>query len=149
MATFRASPESTRLILLLFAATLAEGVVLYTGTDPWERLGLGVLLIAPIVWASARLGVVERLTRAWGNRRYQRRFLKLRYQVDRMIEEVRRMNWAAFDHRRGLKSDEVAQRELDAIEDRLIDIIRKLRESAGEMSSEEEDAGPIKEIAAR
>ena len=85
MSSFRASPESTRLILLLMGAGAVLGVVLFGGTDPFQRLGLGILLLGPIIWASARLGVVERLTRAWGNKRYQRRFLKLRDQVDRLI----------------------------------------------------------------
>ena len=149
MSSFRASPESTRLILLLIAAGTVLGVVLFGGTDPFQRLGLGILLLGPIIWASARLGVVERLTRAWGNKRYQRRFLKLRAQVDKLIVEVRRMNWAAFDHRRGLKTPEVANQELDAIEERLVQIVRKIRDAAGEMSEAEEDVGAIEEIAQR
>lgn len=149
MSSFRASPESTRLILLLVAAGTVLGVVLFGGTDPFQRLGLGILLLGPIIWASARLGVVERLTRAWGNKRYQRRFLKLRDQVDKLIVEVRRMNWAAFDHRRGLKTPEVAKQELDAIEARLVQIVGKIREAAGEMSEKEEDVSAIEEIAQR
>lgn len=56
------------------------------------------------------------------------------------------MNWTAFDHRRGLKSDEVAKAELDAMETRLIDMVHRIRETAGEMSSEAEDVGPAEEI---
>jgi hypothetical protein len=59
------------------------------------------------------------------------------------------MNWAAFDHRRGLKTAEVANQELDAMEARLIQIVRKIREAAGEMSEEEEDMSAIEEIAQR
>ena len=149
MSGFRASPESTRLILILVAASVVLGIVLYGGSDPFQRLGLGILLLGPVIWASARLGVVERLTRAWGNKRYQRRFLKLREQVDKLISEVRRMNWAAFDYRRGLKSPEVAQQELDQMEAKILQIVKKIREAAGQMSEEEEDVGPIEEIARR
>ena len=89
-------------------------------------------MLGPIVWTSARLGVVERIRRSWAERGYRRRFIPLRTQVDVLMREIRRLNWTALDARRGIREEEAVKAEMDAIEANLVDMVKRLRSVAGE-----------------
>lgn len=117
--------------------------------DPWLRLSLGLLLLALIVWASARLGVVDLVMQSPAERVHKRRFVRLRSQVQQLLDEIRRLNWMAVDAERGFRSREKALREMDRIEERLKDLIAEIRTTAGQISpSDEEVEGEGEEAAA-
>ncbi len=116
--------------LVLFAAILGESVTLYFGTDPSVRLGVGLLLLAVIIWLAGRLGVVEFIMRSLSGRR---RFMRLRRTVRHLLTEVRRLNWIAVDVERGYRNREAAAQEMDAIEKRLLNLVREIRSTAGKL----------------
>ncbi len=127
----------------MFAAILGEAATLYFGTDPPVRLGVGLLLLAVIIWFAGRLGVVEFLLRSLSGRR---RFMRLRRTVQTMIAEVRRLNWIAVDVERGYRSRDAAAQEMDASEQRLLKLVREIRSTAGQLDL---DADTIISSAAR
>ncbi len=129
--------------IILAVALIANILVLLLVGDPAARLALGLLLLAPIVWASARLGVVELLTESQPDRVHKRRFTQLRNQVQQLLDEIRRMNWMAVDAERGFRSRETAIKEMDAIEVRLREIIQHIRTTAGQMTPEGKGASPV------
>jgi len=126
-------------VVILIAALIADAAVLYFGRDAAARLSLGLLLLAPIVWASARLGVVELIMQSPAERVQKRRFVRLRSQVQQLLDEIRRLNWMAVDAERGFRSREKALDEMDAIEDRLKTLIQEIRSTAGHMELEVEE----------
>ncbi len=134
MASRRATLEA----LILVAALIANGAVLYFGTDPAARLSLGLLLLALVVWAASKLGVVDLVTQLPAERVHKRRFTLLRSQVQQLLDEIRRLNWMAVDAERGFRSRETALGEMDQIEGRLKDLIEEIRSTAGQMSPETE-----------
>lgn len=134
---------------ILFIALAAVVAVLLAVEEPMARLALGLLLLAPIVWASARLGVVELVTQSPAERVHKRRFVRLRSQVQQLLDEIRRLNWMAVDAERGFRSREKALAEMDRIEERLKDLIAEIRTTAGQISpSDEEVEGEGEEAAA-
>ncbi|HSG81852.1 MAG TPA: hypothetical protein VLC48_06370, partial [Gemmatimonadota bacterium] len=88
------------LISLLFLAA-ADGVVLFYLRDPALRLSAGILLLAPIVWLSSRLGLSDLISQSPSARVHKRRFTRLRGQVQQLLDEIRRLNWMAVDVERG------------------------------------------------
>lgn len=128
------------LATILGVALIANAAVLYYGPNPATRLGLGLLLLALIMWLSARLGVVSRIAQSLSKGYKRRQYVKLRSTVDRFLDEVRRLNWAAAGAERGFRSEEEAARDLDATENRMHDLIGKIRQSAG-YSTPEPDEG--------
>jgi len=132
--------RATLEFLLLITALVVEGIVLYAVDVPQTRLVVGLLLLAVIVWSSARLGVSELLPDAHARKMNQRRFVRLRSQVGQLLDEIRRLNWMAVDAERGFRSRDTAVREMDQIEGRLKDLIEEIRSVAGEMSFEEDVA---------
>ncbi len=136
MASRRATLEA----LILVAALIANGAVLYFGTDPAARLSLGLLLLALVVWAASKLGVVDLVTQLPAERVHKRRFTRLRSQVQQLLDEIRRLNWMAVDAERGFRSRETALGEMDQIEGRLKDLIEEIRSTAGQMSPETESS---------
>ena len=125
---------------ILVAALIANALVLVYLDDWVARLALGLALLAPIVWASARLGVVELLMQIQTDKVHKRRFTRLRNQVKQLLDEIRRLNWMAVDAERGFRNREKALTEMDAIEQRLKEIIQHIRTTAGQFSPEEERA---------
>ena len=123
-------PQAMILAIILAAAVGGDAAVSYWGGNPAARTGLGLLLLGPIVWASARLGVVERVVQSLSERR-QRRFHRLRAHVEQLLAEIRRLNWLAVDANRGFRSQEVAIKEMDAIENRLREMVAQIRSAAG------------------
>ncbi|UCG85623.1 MAG: hypothetical protein JSW71_17085 [Gemmatimonadota bacterium] len=137
-----AQRHTTQMVLLasiLGAALIGDAVVLYYGPNPATRLGLGLLLLALIMWMSARLGVVSRISQSLSKGYKRRRFLKLRNSVDAFLAEVRRLNWAASGAERGFRDQEQAKQELDALEARLHELVGKIRESAGYTAPEPDE----------
>lgn len=142
------SPRPYLESVVLIVALVADVLVLLFLEDPTARLSLGLLLLAPIVWASARVGVVELLTQTQPDQVHKRRFTRLRNQVQQLLDEIRRLNWMAVDAERGFRSRETAIREMDAIEVRLKELIEHIRETAGHMTPESEEspaAEPVRE----
>lgn len=123
------------LISLLFLAA-AEGVVLFYLRDPALRLSAGILLLAPIVWLSSRLGLSDLISQSPSARVHKRRFTRLRGQVQQLLDEIRRLNWMAVDVERGFRSREKALQEMDVIEVRLRELIQEIRTTAGHMAAE-------------
>ncbi len=119
--------------IVLVSAILGESATLYFGTEPTVRLGVGLLLLAVIVWLSGRLGVVEFILRSLSGRR---RFFRLRRTVQSLIAEVRRLNWIAVDVERGYRSRETAAQEMDASEQRLLKLVREISTTAGKLELE-------------
>ncbi len=141
-----AARHTTQMLLLaafLGVALIANAAVLYYGPNPATRLGLGLLLLALIMWLSARLGVVSRIAQSLSKGYKRRQYVKLRSTVDRFLDEVRRLNWAAAGAERGFRSEDEAARDLDATENRMHQLIGKIRESAGYAAPEpDEGHGP-------
>ncbi len=127
------------LIGILVVAVAGQAAVLFFGTNPLLRLGIGLLLLAPILWTGNRLGIVEHATDLLGIVRAPRRYDKLRSQVRTLLREIKRLNWTAVDAERGVRDPEATRREMDAIENRLKQIVGQLRRAAGEANPEEED----------
>jgi hypothetical protein len=125
-------------VVVLIASLLADMAVLFFTEEPAARLSLGLLLLAPIVWSSARLGVVELVTQSPSDKVHKRRFVQLRSQVGQLLDEIRRLNWMAVDAERGFRSREAALEEMDRIEGRLKELIQDIRVTAGQMSAEQE-----------
>lgn len=130
---------------LLVTAAVGEGCTLYFVEDPLARLSLGLLLLVPIVWSAARVGVVDLVAQSPVERAQKRRFTLLRSQVQQLLDEIRRLNWLAVDAERGFRSSEAARREMDAIEARLAELIRQIRSTAGQMSEHDETVRADKE----
>jgi len=134
-------PSRTTLeLILLLAAIAGEAFVLYFAADPLLRLIVGLLLLAVIVWASARIGLVDILSQSPPETIHKRRFGLLRTQVQQLLAEIRRLNWIAVDVERGFRTRDRALREMDAIEERLRGLIAEIRGTAGQTSDESEVA---------
>jgi hypothetical protein len=123
----------TRIFLnaVLLSSIGAEVFILYSVSVPVVRLGLGLLPLTPIMWASARLGIVDRFARALDERKRVRRYVRFRARVVQMLEEVKRMNWVVVDMERGFCSEEAAKDELEAIQTRLRKLVDGLPDVAG------------------
>ncbi len=126
-------------LIVLIAALLADVAVLLYVRDSGARVSLGLLLVALIVWSSARVGVVELVTQSPAERVQKRRFTRLRSQVQQLLDEIRRLNWMAVDAERGFRSREKALQEMDMIEERLKNLIQEIRGTAGQMELQGED----------
>ena len=122
------------LILAAFTLTAGslQGAVLYAIDDRATRLSLGLALLVIVFWAGARLSIVERSIDLVTPPLHPRRFRKLRSNVEKLLEEVRRLNWIAVDGTQGVRSPEETERLMDDIEGWLKDHIGRIRDSAGE-----------------
>ncbi len=125
-------------LVVLVVALVGQAVVLYYVDTPLTRLSFGLFLLAPIVWASSRLGILELITHTRAERVYKRRFVRLRSQVQQLLDEVRRLNWMAVDADRGFRNRKQALKEMDRIEERLRELIQQIRDAAGKISAESE-----------
>jgi len=112
-------------------AILAEGYTLYAVQHPSARLSLGIFLLTPIIWAAARIELVDYVQTQITTERPLRRFNRLRTQVVQFIGEVKRLNWLAVDLQRGASEKARLVAEMDAIEERLNSLVRRIREEAG------------------
>jgi hypothetical protein len=118
-----------RVVLVL--SILAEGYTLYAIPSSSARLSLGILLLTPIVWAAGRIELVDYIQTQVSTERPLRRFKRLRTQVVQFLGEVKRLNWLAVDLQRGSSEKARLIAEMDAIEERLNGLVRRIREEAG------------------
>ncbi len=125
-------------ILVLIGALVGQAFVLYFIESPVTRLSFGLLLLAPIVWTSSRIGLLELITHTAAERVYKRRFIRLRAQVQQLLDEIRRLNWMAVDAARGFRDRDNALQEMDIIETRLTELVQQIRRTAGQISAEGE-----------
>ena len=131
--------QAITLTIILTLAAGADAAVLYFGTDRLMRLGLGLLLLAPILWAGSRLGVVEHAIGLVSQTFARRRFHRLRSRVLVLLSEVRRLNWMAVDLAHGVRDQQQTIKEIDAIENHLKDLIGGIRSAAGVADPYDED----------
>ena len=128
------------LLGVLFTTLLLEGAVLYFMNDRTVRLfaGLALFLIVGWIFATPQVAeVISALPEQLGRRRYPR----LRAKVNLLLAEVRRLHWMAVDRDRGIRNQEEAVAEMDAIEERMGDLLGEIRHEAG-VASDEPDPGP-------
>lgn len=116
---------------VLVVAIAAEGFTLYAISSANARLSLGILLLAPIVWAAGRIELVDYVETHVATQRPIRRFNRLRTQVVQFLGEVKRLNWLAVDLQRGSSERARLVAEMDAIEERLNGLVTRIREEAG------------------
>ncbi len=123
-------------LLAVLAATLfMEAAVLYFMEDRTVRLYVGLALFVLIGWmfASSQVAeVISRIPTPFKPRRYPR----LRARVELLLVEVRRLNGIAVDGHRGFRDPSEAVTEMDAIEERMRDLITEIRREAGVASDE-------------
>ena len=136
------------LLGVLFTALLLEAAVLYFMDDRTVRLFVGLALFLLIGWMFASSQVAEVIGSLPGDVR-RRRYRKLRAQVELMLAEVRRLNWMAVDRDSGVRDRKEAVAEMDAIEERLRDLVSEIRRQAGVASDEPVGAGAGRSLRAR
>ncbi len=124
----RLTPE----VFLLFAGCLGEVLVLLLVEDTRVRVLLGLLLLALVVWSSARLGPITRATESLRDVIPTRRYLQLRSNVQQLLAEIRRLNWLTVDTERGFRSRAQAREEIKSIESRLRKLLDQIVHSAGQ-----------------
>ena len=127
------------LIIILILATGADAAVLYFETDRVLRLSLGLFVLAPILWAGSRLGVVEHAIGLVSRTFARRRFNRLRSRVLVLLSEISRLNWMAVDLAHGVRDQQQTIKEIDAIENHLKDLIGGIRSAAGVADPYDED----------
>lgn len=125
------------LLGVLFTALLLEAAVLYLMEDPTVRLYVGLALFLLIGWMMSSAQVAE-VIGDLPERIRQRRYPKMRAQVMLLLAEVRRLNWLAVDGDRRFRSREEVVAEMDAIEERMRNLVSEIRREAGVVSDEPE-----------
>ncbi len=135
-------PHVPKLVLLgvFSAALLGEAAVLYFVDNATLRLYAGLALFILIGWMFAKTPVSEVISNL-PEQLKRRRYPRMRKQVQLLLEEVRRLNWMAVDGHRGFRNRDEALTEMDAIEDRMRDIVGEIRREAG-VASDEPDQEP-------
>lgn len=133
-----------RLLKSLYLGTLAfavllESAVLYFIEDPRQRLAMGLVLLLPIVWMIARTRVLEAISDLPTVIR-RRQYSEMRTHVVLFMDEVRRLNWMAVDGYRGFRSQDEAAKAMDAIEERLQQLVGEIRRTAGRAAAAERQA---------
>ena len=129
------------LLGVLSVALLLEGAVLYFMEDPTPRLYVGLALFLLIGWMFASSQVAEVIDALPGRTR-QRRHPKMRAQVKLLLAEISRLNGMALDGDRGFRNRKEAAAEMDAVEERMRDLVSQIRRLAG-VVSDEPDPGPV------
>ena len=119
------------LALFVLMASGAEAIVLYWVDDRELRLSLGLLLLVLVYWAANRLAVAERARDLLTPPLHPRRFHRLRADVVRLLEEIRRLNQLAVDRDAAVGDVEETAREMQAVERWLGDHIGRIGESVG------------------
>jgi len=123
--------QAVYLAIILVAASGAEAANLYFMADPWLRLGVGLLLLVPIVWAGSLLGIVEQALALLALPSPPRRYIRLRTLTKALLSEVCRLNWTAVDGKTGVRGHDETTALLDATEDRMKKLLGQMRGAAG------------------
>ena len=137
------SRQNAPALLLFIVSLVVHSAVVYFSNFSLMRLGLSVLFLAPIIWAAAHLDVAEDIEERLVPGPYGRRFIRLRTRVDHVLAEVRRLNWMAVEGDRGFRDRDEAVREMDAIEESLVQMIVEIRQVAGRREPGYVDKGPV------
>ena len=116
---------------VLVVALSLEGWVLYYVQTSWTRLHVGLILLAIIMLASSRLEIFVQARARLAGRKPSRRFRSLRSQMDQFIAEARRLNWLAVDLEREIRDPASVVEQMDAIENRLLELVKRIRAEAG------------------
>ncbi len=142
MPALRSNLRAVLLTVVLVFALIIITVLIYQGDSPLLRSGLGVALLAVIVWTSTQLPKAERMS-AWvtptGPRR---RFHQLRSHTVQLLAEIRRLNGIAEDEKRGFRDRRTAELEMEQIEARMRELLTGIRSAAGVESPEQSAASP-------
>ena len=125
---------------ILIVAVLQLAGVLYFMDERTPRLFVGLLLLVPIVWVLTRPNFFEAIQVLPALR--ERKYLKMRVQVELVLAEVRRLNGIAVDAERGFRSRSEAEREMAIIEKNMVGIISRVRQTAGR-TSDDADVEPV------
>lgn len=138
MPALRSNLRAVLLTVILVVALIITTVLIYQGDSPLLRSGLGVALLAIIVWTSTQLPRAERAswTTPEGPRR---RFHQLRSQTVQLLAEIRRLNGIAEDEKRGFRDQRTAELEMETIEARMRELLGGIRAAAGIASPADED----------
>jgi hypothetical protein len=143
----RSSSDPIILAVLFVAAIIADGTVLYFIEEPGKRLFLGLLVLLPIlwpaVWATRRLSKLGLFPQKPSAATHKRRYYELRKYTEQLLGEVSRLNWIAIDADRGFRSQDAKNVEVDAIKQRMIEIVDKMPEAAGHISDGPTDGEPV------
>ncbi len=136
-------PRAPKVVLLgvLSATLLMEMAVLYFMEDRTVRLYVGLALFLLIGWMLASAQVAEVIS-DFPKPLKPRRYPRLRAQVELLLVEVRLLNGMAVDGQRGFRERKEAVAEMDAIEERMKDLVTEIRCYAG-VVSDEHDPGPM------
>ncbi len=138
MPALRSNLRAVLLTVILVVALIVTTVLIYQGESPLLRSGLGVALLAIIVWTSTQLPKAERTswTTPEGPRR---RFHQLRSQTVQLLAEIRRLNGIAEDEKRGFRDQRTAELEMEVIEARMRELLGGVRAAAGVTAPEDRD----------
>ena len=137
MARPRITVSNRRFVIVVLVAAAGVAWGGYALDNRFQRVGLSLALLAPVIWGAAGLSVVEHLTTKRAARPHERRFMQLRSVVDQMLSEIRRLNWAVFDQERHVRNENALKKELDAMEERLIALVKEVRNVAGQARPED------------
>ncbi len=140
MPALRSNLRAVLLTVILVVALIITTVLIYQGDSPLLRSGLGVALLAIIVWTSTQLPKAEQTswTTPEGPRR---RFHRLRSQTVQLLAEIRRLNGIAEDEKRGFRDQRTAELEMETIEARMRELLGGLRAAAGVTDPEDQANG--------
>ena len=133
------SIEAIGLALALFVFTAGEGVVLYFMANPLLRVAIGLLLVAAIILAASRLGVMGHFLKVVSPTIQARRRTRMRTLVGQLLEEVRRLSATAEDGRRGVRGPEKTVELMDSLETTLRGLIERICDVAGDESTRPRD----------
>ena len=117
------------------AAVIIDAVVLFFVEPAGTRLFFGLVLLLPIVWPviwmTRRFGLLGQVTEIVTDPARRRQFLRLRSLTVQFVEDVKRLNWLAFDAKRGIKKGEEIDAELEAVTRRLHQLVDQMPGAAG------------------
>jgi hypothetical protein len=133
-------------VVLLVGLAGQIGVVVLVDR-PTDRLAFSLACLVLIVWSAVRLGPMIGAVEKQKEFVRKRRFLKLRANVVQMLAEIRRLNWLVVDEKRGTRPGDQVEVEIRQVEDRLNELLDRVRATAGVESkpgdAEVGEGGPL------
>ena len=85
----------------------------------------------PVVWLTGHFALMAKAAETVTDPSRRRPFFRLRALTVQFIEEVKRLNWLAFDVKREVRRDDDVAEERDAIKRRLHDLVDRMPAAAG------------------
>ncbi len=127
--------HSVFLGILFVSAVMVDGLVLGFVEPAGTRLLYGLLLLLPImwpvVWLTGHLGLMAKVRETVTDPSRRRQFFKLRAITVQLLEDVKRLNWLAFDAKRAVRREEDITEELAAIKRRMHEFVDQMPAAAG------------------